>query len=868
MITTDPAITTNGVTNFGTIYRGVTDDGAFTLWAFGSTSAFDTALGIDDVFFADANHLPIAVFKFQSLSLIGNPTIDLSNGGTTKLGLIAVDGITSGPPGGILTFTGLDLLVLATVNGSINLTSDVSFQDLNELAMYARGAGSDLTIDSPISNIGVLELAAEGSIQLTNPGTMSVGEFDATAGNDLTLQIGSLLLDGKVRFETLVLPGTTITTGANLTLNVTGDYTNSSATEFSRLQVTNEGAHIGTGGNIAVNIGGNLTATGLGSATEFPEPGDFEAVVQNTNGQIDNGGNLNLTVTGNVQVNGLAAYVQNYDETANPAGHIGTGGNIDIEIGGDLTANSYVDVFLNNRAGGMIDSGGNLTFNVSGALNIGVDAFSPGFSAEFIVSNRYDDIGGNTTPSLIGSDVSLFVHAASVSMAGDLFGSGISNRGGSVIDGNATATWDVPGNVNIQGTVNLGQSAGAEWFILNDIPPDYQFTPPSGGTIHGTAALTLNIGGDLTVAGDALIHIENQRNLLFTGPSGGTIDSDATLNITAANISVGGELDVLIDNFNNGTGSGTGGSIGGNAAINLNLSGNLTTTGSDPNSGGIPGDAYFLIRNGSFVEGSPGGFIGGDATIDLNIVNASIAGLFDVEVDNFSGGTIGGDANVAVNVTNDVTAAGGVTLQILNGNGGHIVTGADVLYSVGGSTSTTDLIEYIDNSNSGVIDNGGNVTLDTVGPVMLDGALVLEVDNFNGGTINTGANVTAHFVGDVTDTVGDFHSLNWFVINGRGFFTPTATGGTIGTGGNLDVTFDGNASTTGTSTTGSIAAEIFNGAGGSIGTGGNISMTVGGNLMAGPLFLITENQGGHIGTGGDITLQVSGGITTQGDAVF
>src|SRR5438552_3995222 len=634
------------------------------------------------------------------------------------------------------------------------------------------------------------------------------------------------------------------------------------------LHVTNQG-HIGTGGNIAVNIGGNLTATGLGSATESPEPGDIELLVQNTNALIDNGGNLNLTVNGNVQVNGLAAYVQNYDFTANPAGHIGTGGNIDIEIGGNLTANSYVDVFLNNRGGGMIDSGGNLTFNVSGALTIGIDQFSPGFSAEFIISTRYDDVGGNTTPSFIGSDVSLFLHAASVDMAGVLDGSGISNRLGSVIDGNATATWDVPGNVMIQGTTPIPNSlSGASWFILNDVPLDYEFTPPSGGTIHGNATLTLTIGGDLTIAGDALIDIENQRNLLFTGPIGGTIDSDATLNITAANISVGGELDALMDNFNNGSGSGTGGSIGGNAAINLNLSGNLTTTGSDPNSGGIPGDAYFLIRNGSFVEGSPGGFIGGDATIDLNIVNASIAGLFDVEVDNFSGGTIGGDANVAVNVTNDVTAAGGVTLQVLNGNGGHIVTGADVLYSVGGSTSTTNLTEYIDNSNGGVIDNGGNVTLNTVGPVMLDGALGLEVDNFNGGTINTGANVTAHFVGDVTDTVGEFHSLNWYVLNGSGFFNPTATGGTIGTGGNLDVTFDGNSSTTGTSTTGAISAQIENGNGGSIGTGGNISMTVGGNLTAGPLFLITENQGGHIGTGGNITLDVSGDITTQFDANF
>src|SRR6266700_3054824 len=205
-ITTDPSITTNGITDFGKIYRGATDDGPFTLWAFGSTSAFDTALNLDTDFFADPNHLPIAAFKFQSLSLNGNPTIDLSNGGVTKLALIGVDGITSGPPGGTLTFTGLDLLVLATVNGSINLTSDVSFQGLSELAMYARGAGSDLILDSPISNIGILELAAEGSIQLTNPGSMSVGEFDATAGNNLTLQIGSLLLDGKVRFETLVLP--------------------------------------------------------------------------------------------------------------------------------------------------------------------------------------------------------------------------------------------------------------------------------------------------------------------------------------------------------------------------------------------------------------------------------------------------------------------------------------------------------------------------------------------------------------------------------------------------------------------------------------------------------------------------------------
>ena len=735
VITTDPSITTNGVTNFGTIYRGQADDGAFTVWAFGSTSAFDTALGIDNVFFADPNHLPIATFKFQSLSLTGNPTIDLSNGGGTKLALIGVDGITSGLAGGTLTFTGLDLLVLATVNGSINLTSDVSFQDLSELAMYARGAGSDLILDSPISNIGILELAAEGSIQLTNPGTMSVGEFDATAGNSLTLQIESLLLDGKASLNTLVLPGTTVATGANLTLNATGDYTNSSATEFSSLLVMNEGAHIETGGNIAVNIGGNLTATGLGSATGFPEPGDFEAVVQNTNGQIDNGGNLNLTVTGNVQVNGLAAFLQNYDETANPAGHIGTGGNIDVEIGGNFTANSYVDVFLNNHAGGVIDSGGNLTFNIGGALTIGADAGGTGlagFSAEFVTSNRYDDSAGNTTSSFIGSDVSLFLHAASINMAGILLPSGISNALGSVINGNATATWDVPGNVMIQGTTPIANSlSGASWVITNDVPPVYQFTPPSGGTIHGSATLTLNIGGDLTIAGDASIEIENQRNSQSTVPRGGTIDSDATVNITAANFSVGGELDVDIRNRNNGIGSGTGGgSIGGNAVINLTLSGDLTTTGTDPNSGGVPGNAYFYIANESDVGGS-GGFIGSDATINLQAGSISTAGLLDVEIDNFSGGSIGGNALINVGVSKDINIVGGATFQILNNNSGTIGGNATINMNVSGSATVTN-----------------DAAFQILGS---DGAASAAI-NFNGGSYDAGGTFLAFIDGDGTIT--------------------------------------------------------------------------------------------------------------------
>ena len=122
VITTDPSITTNGVTDYGKIYRGQSIDGPASAWAFGSTSIFDTASGFDALI-GDTSG---AAFKFSALQLTGDPTIDITNG-ETNLGLIAVNGITSGGPGGVLTFSGISGLLLATQNGSITLGPEISF---------------------------------------------------------------------------------------------------------------------------------------------------------------------------------------------------------------------------------------------------------------------------------------------------------------------------------------------------------------------------------------------------------------------------------------------------------------------------------------------------------------------------------------------------------------------------------------------------------------------------------------------------------------------------------------------------------------------------------------------------------------------
>src|SRR4029077_19226629 len=163
VITTDPSITTNVVTDFGKISRGRSIDGPVSAWAFGSTSAFDTASGFDDLI-GDGSG---AAFKFTALQLNGDPTIDTANG-EINLGLIAVNGITSGGPGGVLTFEGIRGLLLATQNGPITLGPGISFSGLPDLTIDSRGSRVDLSLGSNISTTSQVRLFAERDMSLTS----------------------------------------------------------------------------------------------------------------------------------------------------------------------------------------------------------------------------------------------------------------------------------------------------------------------------------------------------------------------------------------------------------------------------------------------------------------------------------------------------------------------------------------------------------------------------------------------------------------------------------------------------------------------------------------------------------------------------
>ena len=428
---------------------------------------------------------------------------------------------------------------------------------------------------------------------------------------------------------------------------------------------------------------------------------------------------------------------------------IGTGGNVSLTTGGNLSADS-MSVAINNRGGGVIGSGVNLTVNIGGALTTlhdGPDFIGNDESLSLAISSRYDN---GTAGSFIGGDATLLFHSDSASIGGHLEVA-ISDRGGT-IDGNALLGFTVTHDITVQGADITNQSA-AGWEILNDSGDAQHAGTPIGGTIHGSATLLLSaanltvpagslnvdilnknggvpgsggtvdsdatiafiLTGDVTTQQDAFFEIQNQLQL--TGTTGGTIGGNATVNVTAANFSVGGVLDVEIANSNNGSGSSSGGSIGGNAAVNFNADNNVSSGSA----------AYFQILNASHVAGSPGGFIGGDATIDVTAASISTAGALDAEIDNFSGGgnagSIGGSIVGArmIYVTAANITANSLTATINNTGG-----------SIGASTEAGAAI----NMN---VSGTASVTTDaTVAIYGSDGAVGGAAININGGNYNVG----------------------------------------------------------------------------------------------------------------------------------
>jgi hypothetical protein len=641
VIATDPSITTNGVTDYGKIYRGRSIDGAFSAWGFGSTSAFDTASGFDDLI-GDGSG---AAFKFTALQLTGDPTIDTTNG-EINLGLIAVNSITSGGPGGVLTFEGIRGLLLATQDGSITLGPEISFAGLHDLTIYARGSSSDLTLGSDISTTSRVSLFAERDMSLTSSITteglytfvgrnVSINGEAAIHAPTITLFAGqNLNWSGQISDETAFNSGGNVIISAGQLFNVANDLT-----------IIRRNGGITSGLNIILYAGTDLLVGGnLSIATDISN--------------LTAGANIDILADRNLTVGGSLAL-----QTSATA-QSGTGANIDLRVGGNLTA---ADLFLGVELGVQApqQNGENVTLFVGNDLITHNDSNSGGIDLEIITpvqqtvnsgANIFLSIGDNLTTDA-GGDTTLFIN----------------NNINEVVEG-ANIFAAIGGNLN---TNNLALE------LLNN-----------GGEIGTGGIISLATSGNITAQGDAIFEIQN---------NGGIMDHNTAIAVSAGNIRAN-SLSAQIDNRQGGVISGVG-LIEMDVAGNANIANDATIAFYGSDGAAASG---ILINGGNYnVGGTFLTYMDGTGSITFNNASAHAdilkAGVFGANgVLNIGGGNLSADtilklyapgSNGQLNFISNVTL-GGNSVKILAANSVTIFD--NVVVTIGGEASAD---VYTNNAN-------------------------------------------------------------------------------------------------------------------------------------------------------------------------
>ena len=561
VISTDPSITTNGVTDLGKIYRGRSIDGPVSAWAFGSTSAFDTASGFDDLIGDNSG----AAFKFTALQLNGDPTIDTTNG-ETNLGLIAVNGITSGGAGGVLTFEGIRGLLLATQNGSITLGPNISFSGLHDLTIYARGSSSDLTLGSDISTGSQVSLFAERDMSMTS--SITTDDLYAFVGRNVSINGEALIhaptislhagqnLDwnGQISDETALNSSGNVSISAGQMLNIANDLTIvrrnggvtsgldvilsagidlsvggdlSIATDFSNLTsganisilagrnlmiggslalLTSTAAQSGNGANgqnLTVFVGNDLVAHNAANSGGV----DLE-IITPTQQTASSGANLFLGVGHNLTTDSggdITLFVNNnMNRIANGARILGT-------IGGNLQTNNLTIQLLNNA--GEIDAGGNVSLEVSGNLTAQGDA-------AFEIQNNGGTMGQNAP-----------VRVAASNMSANSLLAQIDNRNEGVIDGAAVISMSIAGNATVTNNATLAiygsDGAAASAILVNG--GNYNIGDTFLSYIDGNGSITFsNASAHADVLKAGVFGTNGTLNI-----GGGTLSADTTLKLYA-----------------------------------------------------------------------------------------------------------------------------------------------------------------------------------------------------------------------------------------------------------------------------------------------------------------------------------------------
>jgi len=741
-ISTDPAITTNGVTDFGKIYRGPETDGPASAWAFGSTSTFDTASGFDTGINSSG-----AAFKFTALQLAGNPTISTANG-EINLGLIAVNGITSGSPGGPLTFSGIRGLLLATQNGPIDLGSEISFSVLHDLTVYARGVGSDLTLSSAISGLTQTTLIAQRDVNIDGT-TLGSQMLQVVAGADINVGVNTpVTIDGTDASLLIPNSGTgNIAGNATIFLRPAGNLTLGGATGLSLLIDNTSGGQIAQAAEIALNAA-SLSTGGL---TLFINNRD--------GGSIGSFALISCNIAGAFITQADDALIGISNRNDGPGGGtIAGAATVNIQAN-SISAGGMLDAFVTSN-GGRIGGVGLLLLSATGDIHSGVGSLLQ------VQSDAFNGSGGPLTPGVIGSDALLSVSASNLTSDG-FIENDIFNNGGGHIFGNAVLLLNITGDIHAQQDIyasiadtgfspngGLGTSSHIDGEAIVTLIARNIITPSTATGVPGTDTMALeasiytNVNG--RVGGDALVNVQAAQDISAPGTAllwiangnyqalgPGMIGGNAVVNVGAANISTG---DLLLQILNYG-----GSSIGGNAEVNVTTT-NLSVNGSldsriDNTSGTIGGDAaldYSVSGTTTVTSNALFQIFGSDgartSAININGGNYNVGGTFEGFIDGSGIATL----------SSATIAADTVKVGVFGSNG---------TLRVGGSTiSANTLLHLYAPGNNGMIDFIANTTLNSSNTAAVIAANSVTIEN--GVVVTIGGSTPANVYANVPNYSG------------------------------------------------------------------------------------------------------------------
>ncbi|MGO4882494.1 MAG: beta strand repeat-containing protein [Bryobacteraceae bacterium] len=698
----------------------------------------------------------------------GSATVEWGSGGITAIGngsgnagAVSLDGATTYMEvGATNSNSALKGLTTIASNGNLQLADGASVTTTGALTLAAGGA---LGVDAGSTGGGSV-LSLGGS--LTNDSTVGVGNFYTSSAVTLDVD-GTYTGTGA----TLKVTGGNYSAGANALVDITGaapgtltgNYEltaneGSAAVEWGSGGITSIGNGTEAGyaflsGGAYLEVGATNTNSALKTLTTIASDGDLQmqdgasatttgALTVAAGGQLyvdagSAGGGSSLTLGGSLTSSGtvqVGNFYTNSPETLKVNGtYTGTGGTLTV-VGGNYAAGANALVDVTGAAPGTVTGNYNLTSNEGSAA---VEFGSGGITA----------IGDGSSNA---GDVSL-------------------NGGGAYLEVGAANS-----NSALKGLTTIASNGELQLVNGASVTTTGALTVASGGQLSvdssGNGGSTLNIGGALT--NGTTIQV---GNYYMGAPSaldvGGSLTNTNTINLDPQGYNSGTTKVVLEVTGPDLVNSGTINLYGNTGEAELEIGGNVTTSGTGAiklSTGAtnlITGtSSSFTLTNGSTIEGS--GTISNMGIVNTGTISANQSVPLLI-LPSSLGLNNQGTLSVSTGDTMQIGTSAGGALTNLSGTtltGGTYTVGGTMQFGASGASIVTDAANIsLTGAGAQMLNFGGSSLLTNLATISNGGSFTLgtgwgtftTTGNFtNDGALSVGAK--DKFIVDLSDSLTNF----------------------------------------------------------------------------------------------------------------